>query len=78
MLVEQNIEFEWRGPGPPGRTFTPITGEFNDKTKISKKDLQVNYYLLLKVLQQAMFLTSLYLGQIYHLQLKFSNKLQDF
>ena len=23
MFIEQNIEFELRGPGPPGRTYTP-------------------------------------------------------
>ena len=44
MLVEQIIEFEWREPGPPGRTCTPITAHFNDKTKISKKNLRVNYW----------------------------------
>ena len=26
MLIEQNIEFELRGPRPPGRTCTPIPG----------------------------------------------------
>ena len=26
MLIEQNIEFKLRGPGPSGRTCTPITG----------------------------------------------------
>ena len=26
MLIEQIIEFELRGPGPSGRTCTPITG----------------------------------------------------
>ena len=31
MLFEQIIEFELRGPGPPGRQFTPTT----DKTNIS-------------------------------------------
>ena len=34
MLIEQIIDFHW-GPGPPGRTFTPITRYFHDKTKIS-------------------------------------------
>ena len=34
MLIEQNIEFEFRGPGPPGRTCTPITDYFHEKTKI--------------------------------------------
>ena len=37
MFIEQIIEFELRGPGPPGRTCNPKTGYFNDKTKISKK-----------------------------------------
>ena len=26
MLIEQIIKFELRGPRPPGRTYTPITG----------------------------------------------------
>ena len=26
MLIEHIIEFELRAPGPPGRTFSPITG----------------------------------------------------
>ena len=36
MLIEQIIDFELRGPGPLGRTCTPKTGYFDDKTKISK------------------------------------------
>ena len=46
MLIEQIIEFEWRGPGPPGRTCSLITVYFYDKMKISKENLQVDYYLL--------------------------------
>ena len=34
MLTEQIIEFELRGPEPPGRTCGPIAGYFHDKTKI--------------------------------------------
>ena len=48
MLIEEIIEFQLRGPGPPGRTCTPITGKLHDKTKISKKNLRVDYYLVLK------------------------------
>ena len=48
MLIERTIELQLRGPGPPGRTNTPITGYFYDKTKISKENLRVDYYLLLK------------------------------
>ena len=33
MPIDQIIEFELRGPGPPGRTCTPITGYFYDNTK---------------------------------------------
>ena len=39
MLIEQIIEFELRGPGPPFRTCTPITGYFHDETKIFKTNL---------------------------------------
>ena len=39
MLIEQIIEFGWRGPGPPVRTYSPITAYFHDKTKISKENL---------------------------------------
>ena len=38
MLIEQIIEFELRGPGLLGRTCTPTTGYFYDKTKISKEN----------------------------------------
>ena len=48
MIIEQNIEFELRGPGLPGSTCTTITGLFNDKTKISKENPRLDYYLLLK------------------------------
>ena len=48
MLIEQTTEFQLKGPGPPGRTCTPMTGTLHDKTKISKENLRVDYYLLLK------------------------------
>ena len=48
MLIEQIIEFQFRGPGPPGRTCTPITALLHNKTKISKENTLVDYYLLLK------------------------------
>ena len=48
MLVEQIIEFKWRGPRPPGHTCTTITASFHDKAKISEENLCVDYYLLLK------------------------------
>ena len=39
MLIEQVIEFELRGPGPPGRSCTPKTAYFHDKTKTFKENL---------------------------------------
>ena len=62
MLIEQIIEFELREPGPTGRSCTNKTGYFHDKTKIFKKNLRVDHYLLLKILQETMYLTSPYLG----------------
>ena len=44
--MEKN--FELRGPGPPGRISTPITGCFHDKTIVSKENIRLDYYLLLK------------------------------
>ena len=46
MLIEQNFEF--RGPGPPGRICTPITGCFYHKTIIFKENFQVDCYSQLK------------------------------
>ena len=42
------IELQLRGPGAPDQTCTPITGYFHDNVKISKENLRVGYYLLLK------------------------------
>ena len=39
MLIEQN--FLLRGPGPPSRICTPITGCFHDKTIISKENIRL-------------------------------------
>ena len=46
MLIEQS--FELRGPGPPGRLCTPITGCFHEKTIIFKENIRLDCYLLLK------------------------------
>ena len=35
MLIEQIIEFELRGPGSPGGTCTPITGNFMKRNSLS-------------------------------------------
>ena len=48
MLIEQTTEFQLKGPGPFGRTCIPMTGTLHDLTKISKENLQEDYYLLLK------------------------------
>ena len=46
MLIGQN--FELTGPGLLGRICTPIIGCFHDKTKIFKKNIRLDCYLLLK------------------------------
>ena len=62
MLIEQN--FQLRGPGPPGRICTPITGCFHDKTLTSKKNFRVDLLFTAKILQETMYFTSPYQGQI--------------
>ena len=42
MLIEQILEL--RGPGLPGRTCTPITSYFHDKTIIFMEYIRVDYY----------------------------------
>ena len=44
MLIEQIIELQLRGPGPPVRTCTPIAGYFHDKTNISIFEWIINYF----------------------------------
>ena len=57
MPIERIIELQLSS-GPPGEQagslgyFPPITGYFHDKTKISKENLRVDYYLLLKCSQR--------------------------
>ena len=48
MFIEQIIKFEFRVLVPLVRICAPGTGYLYDKTKISKENLQVDYYLLLK------------------------------
>ena len=57
--MEQIIEFELRRPEHPDRTCTPITGYSYDKTKISKENFRVDYYLLLKYCMRQCSLLSL-------------------
>ena len=46
MLIEKN--FKLRGPGPPGRICTPITGCFHDKTIICMENFRLDCYFMLK------------------------------
>ena len=77
MLIEQNIEFELRGSEPPGRTCTPITGYFHEKTKISKENLRVDYYFLLKYCRRQCSLLSPS-GQNKSLTIKFQQQITRF
>ena len=75
MFMEQIIEFVLRGPGLPGGACNPKTGYLNKKTKISKPNLRLNCYLLLKILLKAMILAYLHQKQvnykIYHKNARF-------
>ena len=66
MLIEQIIEFELRGCGPPGRTCNAKTGFiFMAKQRFSRKiNHRVNYYVLLNALQEAMNFASHYLRRV--------------
>ena len=75
MLIEQTIELQLLGLGPPGRRYTPITGYFHDKTKISTENLRVEYYLPLKCSKKQC--TYFPLPGPNHLQLKFNSRIQD-
>ena len=46
MLIEQDIEFELNGPGPPGRAYTPTAVIFITKQKSFKEDLRVDYFII--------------------------------
>ena len=72
MLIEQIIEHQLRGPGPPGRTCTPITGYFHDKTKTSKENLLIYCYNVAR--DNAPYFP---LRGPNHFQLKFNSKMQD-
>ena len=75
MPIEQIIEIQLREPGSPGRTYPPVTGYFHDKTKISKENLRVDYYLLLKYCRrQCTFHPPTWANVL----TKFNHKTQDF
>ena len=73
MFIEQI--FELRDPGPPGRICTSITGCFHDKTLISKENIRVDCYLLLKYCGRQ---CSLLLPSWAKSLTKFNPKMQDF
>ena len=83
MFIEQIIEFELRGPGALKfkfnntftRTCTPTTGCFYEKTKLSKENLPVHYYSVLKYWTRQCTLISPTWAQS---QTKFNLKMQDF
>ena len=74
MFIEQTIKFEFRGLVPLGRLCIPATGYFYDKTKISKENLRVEYYLLLKYCSTQCTLLSPTRAK---LLTKFNTKMQD-
>ena len=73
MLIEENIEFESRVPGPLVVHIFLKLVIFMKKQKSSKENLRV-HYLMLKMLQKAMYLDFPDSGQV----TKFNPKTQDF
>ena len=73
MLIERIIDFQLRGFGTRDQTCTPVTGYFHGKTKISRENLRVDYYLLLKCCKTQCTLLNPLPGPN-HLQLKFNSK----
>ena len=73
MLIEQI--FELRGPGLPGHICTPLTGCFHDKTIISKENVGLDCYLLLKYCRGPCTLFPLTWAKSLT---KFNPKMQDF
>ena len=73
MLIEQIIEVEARVPGPQVVHIFLKLVIFMTKQKSSKANLRV-HYLILKMLQKAMYLDFPDLGQV----TKFISKMQDF
>ena len=73
MFIEQVIEL--KGFGPSGRICIPITGSFHDKTIISKENIRLDCYLLLKYCRRQCTL----LPPTWPKSLtKFNPKMQDF
>ena len=67
MLIEQIIDFELRGPGPPGRISSSSYWVFSymKKQKLPRNIVQwIILLLTAKILQEPMYLTSPYPGQI--------------
>ena len=75
MLIEQIVELQLRGPGPPGLICTSTTRYFHDKTKIFKENLRVGFHLLLKCCtKQCTLLPPSWKNNV---QLKINTKMQD-
>ena len=67
MLIEQTIELKLKGPGPPNGICTSTIGYFHDMTiQKSLRNIIESSILLYdaKILQEAISLTTPYLGQI--------------
>ena len=75
MFIEQTIKFEFRGLVPLDGICAPAIDYFHDKTKISKKNLRVDYYLLLKYCTRQCTLLSPNRAKSLT---KFNTKVQDF
>ena len=75
MLIEQIIELQLRGPGPPCRTCTLKTGYVHDKQKSLRKIFE---WIIIFCQNVARYDAPYFpLSRPNHLQLKFNSKMQD-
>ena len=73
--MEQIIKFKFGELVPLGRVCAPATGYFYNKTKISKKNFRVDYFLLLYYCSKQCTLLSPTRAKSLT---KFNTKMQDF
>ena len=67
MLIEQIIEIELWGPGPPGRTSYPVAAWLTSwQNKNLWRKSSSGLLFTAKILQETMCLTSPYMDQITH------------
>ena len=77
MLIEQIVELQVRGPGPPGLTCTSINWLFSWQNKNLEEKSLSGLSFTAKMLHEIMYLNYFPLPGANHVQLNFNAKMQD-